>query len=121
MHYKLDIVILIQLHAMDEEVLEYCHQQGIILEAWSPLGSGVCLTTPAIEIIAQKYNKSTAQIILRWLLQKNIVVLPKSVHKERIFQNADLFDFELIDEDMCLMDNLNQNLRTGPDPDNFDF
>lgn len=108
-------------YMQDEEVLEYCHQQGIILEAWSPLGSGVCLTTPAIEIIAQKYNKSTAQIILRWLLQKNIVVLPKSVHKERIFQNANLFDFELIDEDMCLMDNLNQNLRTGPDPDNFDF
>lgn len=105
----------------DEELLEYCKENKIVMEAWSPLGSGKCLTTPAIQLIADQYQKSTAQIILRWLLQKDIVVLPKSVHKERIIQNYDIYDFELNAEDMRLMNQLNQNLRTGPDPDNFDF
>lgn len=105
----------------DEELLEFCRDNKIVMEAWSPLGSGKCLSIPAIQVIADKYHKSIAQIILRWLLQKDIVVLPKSVHKERIIQNFDIFDFELNDDDMCLMDQLNQNLRTGPDPDNFNF
>ena len=105
----------------DEELLTFCKDNKIVMEAWSPLGSGKCLSTPAIQLIADKYHKSTAQVILRWLLQKDIVVLPKSVHKERIIQNYDIFDFELNDEDMCLMNQLNQNLRTGPDPDHFDF
>ena len=105
----------------DEEVYQFCKNNGIVLEAWSPLGSGACLKIPAIQIIAERYQKTPAQIILRWLLQKGIVILPKSVHKERIIENGNIFDFELQDEDMCLMDALNQNLRTGPDPDHFDF
>lgn len=105
----------------DEELLTYCKDNKIVMEAWSPLGSGQCLSIPAIQFIADKHHKSTAQVILRWLLQKDIVVLPKSVHKDRIVQNYDIDDFELNEEDMCLMNQLNQNLRTGPDPDNFDF
>lgn len=105
----------------DNEVLEYCHQQGIVLEAWSPLGSGTCLSIPAIQLLAQKHHKSTAQIILRWLLQKEIVILPKSIHQNRIIQNADIFNFELTNEDMNLMNQLNQNKRVGPNPDNFNF
>lgn len=105
----------------DEETIQFCRDNKIVLEAWSPLGSGACLHIPVIEMIAQKYQKSTAQIILRWLLQRHIVVLPKSVHKERIEENIDLFDFELTDEEMSLMNALNQNKRTGPDPDHFDF
>lgn len=105
----------------DEALLTFCKDNKIVMEAWSPLGSGKCLSTPTIRLIADKYHKSTAQIILRWLLQKDIVVLPKSVRKERIIQNYDIFDFELSKEDMYLMDQLNQDLRTGPDPDHFDF
>ena len=105
----------------DEETIEFCQENKIVLEAWSPLGSGACLHIPAIEMIAKKYHKSSAQIILRWLLQRHIVVLPKSIHKDRIEENIDLFDFELTDEEMSLMNALNQNKRTGPDPDDFDF
>lgn len=105
----------------DEEIYEFCKDNNIVLEAWSPLGSGACLNNPTIEEIAKRYKKSTAQIILRWLLQKGIVILPKSVHENRIIENSLIFDFELNLEDMELLNKLNQNKRTGPDPDNFDF
>lgn len=105
----------------DQEILNFCQERKIILEAWSPLGSGACLTIPEIAALAAKYHKSSAQIILRWLLQKGIVVMPKSIHAHRIIENVDLFDFTLSQEDMVRMDQLNQNRRTGPDPDHFDF
>ena len=85
------------------------------------MGSGACLKNNEINSIADKYHKSVAQIILRWLLQKEVVVLPKSVHENRIIENINLFDFELSEEDMHLIDQLNQHKRTGPDPDTFDF
>lgn len=106
---------------VDEETIQFCKENKIIIEAWSPLGSGTCLNDSAIQKIADKYQKSTAQIILRWLLQKRIVILPKSVHEERIIENIDLFDFGLSEEDMDLINQLNQHKRTGPDPDNFGF
>lgn len=106
---------------VDEETIQFCKENKIVIEAWSPLGSGACLNDSTIQKIADKYEKSSAQIILRWLLQRRIVVLPKSVHEERIIENIDLFDFELSDEDMHLMNQLNQHKRTGPDPDDFDF
>lgn len=105
----------------DYEVYDYCRQQGITFEAWSPLGSGACLKDPVISDIALKYHKSNAQIILRWLLQKEIVVLPKSVHKERIIENKNLYDFEISDEDCAKIDALNRMERTGSDPDHFNF
>lgn len=105
----------------DQEIYDYCFENNIVLEAWSPLGSGACLNNPVIVEIAKRYNKSTAQIILRWLLQKDIVILPKSVHENRIIENSQIFDFELTEEDMELLNNQNLNKRTGPDPDNFDF
>lgn len=105
----------------DEEVFQFCKNHGIVLEAWSPLGHGQSLQLPEIAQLAEKYQKSPAQIILRWLNQKGIVILPKSVHEKRIRENIDLFDFTLSPEDTAYIDGLNQNLRTGPDPDNFDF
>lgn len=105
----------------DYEVLDYCREKNIVLEAWSPLGSGACLNDPTIGKLAQKYHKSNAQIILRWLLQKGIVVLPKSVHENRIIENKDIYDFAISDEDAELIDALNRMQRTGPDPDHFDF
>lgn len=105
----------------DYDILEMCIEKGIVFEAWSPLGSGACLDDEQIKEIGKKYNKSAAQVIIRWLLQKGIVVFPKSVHEARIKENANVFDFELTNEDMKLIDGMNRNLRTGADPDNFDF
>lgn len=106
---------------VDEETIQFCKENKIVIEAWSPLGSGACLNNVKIQELAHKYHKTTAQIILRWLLQKRIVILPKSVHEERIIENIHLFDFELSKEDMNLMNQLNEHKRTGPDPDHFDF
>ena len=105
----------------DNDILNMCNEKGIILEAWSPLGSGACLNDETLKTIAAKHNKSVAQIIIRWLLQKGIVVFPKSVHENRIRENADVFDFELINEEIELINSMNKNLRTGPDPDTFNF
>lgn len=105
----------------DNEVLEYCKAMGIVIEAWSPLGQGTSLNLDEIKKIATKHKKTPAQTILRWLNQKGIVVLPKSVHEKRIVENRSLFDFELPFEDLRIIDNLNLNQRMGPDPDNFDF
>ena len=71
--------------------------------------------------LAAKYNKTIAQIVLRWDLQKGVVTIPKSSNKNRIIANADLFDFELSVEDVKLLDSLDRGKRFGPDPNNFDF
>lgn len=78
-------------------------------------------TVPDVQQLAEKYQKTPAQIVLRWDLQHEVVTIPKSVHKERIIANAQVFDFELSDEDMALLDTLNAGQRIGPDPDNFEF
>ncbi|WP_160724338.1 aldo/keto reductase [Bacillus sp. USDA818B3_A] len=104
-----------------EEVRTFCKEHGIQLEAWSPLMQGQLLDQPIIQDIANKYNKSTAQVILRWDLQNGVVTIPKSTKEHRIIENADLFDFELTKAEMDQLNKLNQNLRVGPDPDNFDF
>ncbi|EIA19097.1 aldo/keto reductase [Listeria fleischmannii] len=113
----------IELHPLlsQKPLRDFCAEQNIVVEAWSPLGSGKILNNPEIKAIAEKYGKSVAQVILRWDLQHGIVTIPKSVHKERIIENADVFDFELTKEDMAAIDALNKDERTGPDPDNFNF
>lgn len=103
------------------ELLTFTKEQGIQFEAWSPLMQGELLNQPVLQEIAAKYNKSVAQTILRWDLQKGVVTIPKSIKEHRIIENASIFDFELSPEDMERIDALNQNRRVGPDPDNFDF
>ena len=71
--------------------------------------------------LAEKYNKSIAQIVLRWDLQKGVITIPKSSKKERIISNADVFNFQLSSEDMDKLSSLDRSKRFGPDPDNFDF
>lgn len=105
----------------DNEILNMCREKGIVFEAWSPLGSGACLKDDTIMEIGKKYNKSVAQVIIRWILQKGIVVFPKSVNEGRIKENADVFNFELSADEVKIIDNLNKNLRTGSDPDTFSF
>lgn len=104
-----------------KELLSYCNEHGIRLEAWSPLGQGNLLQDETLTSIGQKYGKSTAQVILRWDLQHGVVTIPKSVNEGRIQENADIFDFELSAEDMETIDAMNQNKRFGSDPDNFNF
>lgn len=104
-----------------KELQAYCRENGIQLEAWSPLMQGQLLDQEDLQLIAEKYQKSIAQIILRWDIQNGVVTIPKSTKEHRIIENADIFDFELSAEDMQRIDSLNQNHRVGPDPDNFDF
>ena len=96
-----------------KNLLSFCEKSGIQLEAYSPLTRGKRLNHPTIVDIAKKYdNKSPAQILIRWSLQHNLVVIPKSIHEERILENSQVFDFELRDEDMKFLDSLNENLQT---------
>jgi methylglyoxal/glyoxal reductase len=108
-------------HLAQTELLEFCKAEGIQMEAWSPLKQGELLSEPTIVEIAEKYKKSTAQVILRWDLQNEVVTIPKSIKEHRLIENADIFDFELSAEDMDVLNSLNKNERVGPDPDNFNF
>ncbi|OAS88507.1 MULTISPECIES: aldo/keto reductase [Metabacillus] len=96
---------------------EFCKQNRIQLEAWSPLMQGGLFEEPTLQEIARKYGKSTAQVILRWDLQNEVVTIPKSVKPHRIQENANIFDFELSSEDMEKINSLNQDQRVGSDPD----
>jgi methylglyoxal/glyoxal reductase len=95
------------------DLLSFCERNSIQLEAYSPLTRGRRLNHPTIVNLAKKYdNKTPAQILIRWSLQHDLVVIPKSVHEERILENSQVFDFELKDEDMKHLDSLNENFQT---------
>ncbi|HDR6277932.1 MULTISPECIES: aldo/keto reductase [Bacillus cereus group] len=104
-----------------KELQAFCKEQGIQMEAWSPLMQGQLLDNETLQEIAEKHGKTTAQVILRWDLQNGVITIPKSTKEHRIIANADVFNFELTKEDMEKIDALNENHRVGPDPDNFDF
>ncbi|WLP59020.1 aldo/keto reductase [Bacillus pumilus] len=99
------------------ELRQYTKEKGIQIEAWSPLMQGKLLDHDVLKDIAARYNKSVAQVILRWDLQSGVVTIPKSINEERIKQNADIFDFELSKEDMEKIDALNNNERVGSNPE----
>ncbi|SDB82238.1 Aldo/keto reductase [Pelagirhabdus alkalitolerans] len=107
-------------HLTQEPLRAYCDEHNIQLEAWSPLKQGALLDNPTLKEIAEKHGKTTAQVIIRWDLQSDVITIPKSVKAHRIKQNADVFDFELSDEEMRAINQLNQDDRSGPDPDEFD-
>jgi len=91
-------------------LLEACRQRGVVVEAYSPLGTGQHLTDPAVGRVAQRAGRTPAQVLLRWCLQRDLVVIPKSVHRDRIAENAQIFDFTLSSADMAELDALD---RTG--------
>lgn len=111
----------VELHPLlsQKKLRAYCEQHDIAVQAWSPLGgNGTSLINdPRILEIGKKYNKSGAQIIIRWDIQLGILTIPKSIHPYRIAQNADVFDFSLTDEEMQKINEMNLNQRIGPDPD----
>jgi diketogulonate reductase-like aldo/keto reductase len=94
-------------------LLEFCEQHGIVLEAYSPLERGTALDHPVIVEIARRLGRTPAQVMLRWALQHNAVVIPKSSRRERIRSNAQIFDFELNPEDMRALDSLDTTGGTG--------
>ncbi len=108
----------VELHVFlqQPELVEFCQKNGIVVEAYSPLAHGHDMDDPVLQKLAKKYSKTTAQIMLRWCVEKGTVPLPKSVHEDRIKQNIDIFDFELDSEDMEELKGLDRNLRTCWDP-----
>lgn len=123
--YMLPCVNQVETHPYftNNDVIEYCNNKNIAVEAWCPLGgpgSGI-LKNLDIEQIAQKYNKSVPQIILRWQFQRGVISIPKSTNVKHMQSNLQIFDFVLTNKDMITINNLNRNNRLGADPDNFDF
>ena len=112
----------IELHPLlqQHQTREFCEAHNIHVESYSPLmQGGELLNDPLIVQLANSYDKSSAQIILRWHIQHGFIVIPKSVTPNRIQENIDIFDFELSNDDMVTIDGLNQDKRIGADPDNF--
>ena len=103
------------------ELLKFCQEHKIQVEAWSPLMQDQIVTEPTVQRMAEKYHKTPAQIVLRWDLQHEVVTIPKSANANRIVENAQIFDFELSQADMIVLDALDAGKRVGPDPNNFSF
>ena len=101
------------------ELTRYCKEKNILVEAWSPLARGKVFESEEIKAIAKKYNKSVAQICLRWILEHNALVIPKSSTPERIEDNFDIFDFQLNAEDIKTIDNLPQMGFSGELPNHW--
>ncbi|MEA0555654.1 aldo/keto reductase [Lysinibacillus irui] len=108
-------------HLTQEEVRAYCQDKGIQVEAWSPLMNGSLLEEALIQELASKYDKTPAQIVLRYDVQHNVVTIPKTMTPTRMVENLDVFNFSLTDEEMAQLDALNDGLRCGPDPETFNF
>ncbi len=89
-----------------QELVEYCKRQNIVVESWSPLARGKVFGNEVLEAISNKHNKSVSQVCLRWIIQHDVIVIPKSTSPKRIEENINLFDFELSTEEMELINNL---------------
>jgi diketogulonate reductase-like aldo/keto reductase len=113
----------IETHAyyMDENTIGFCQGSNIKVEAWAPLGRGALLKDPVLTKIANRHGKTPAQTALRFLLQNDIIVIPKSVHENRIRENINVFDFELTGSEMEAIRALNKNERIFSDPDKMLF
>ena len=106
---------------MQEETFKYCNDNNILVEAWSPLGTGKMLNNDTLKTIASKYNKSAAQLCIRWCLQNNTLPLPKSITASRIKENTEIFDFVINDEDMKTINDMEYFAGSGHHPDRVNF
>lgn len=106
---------------MQTECVNFCKSCGIVVEAWSPLGTGQMLNNATLKTIATRYGKSVAQVCIRWALQHEVLPLPKSVTSSRIRENLDVFDFELSSVDMLTIDRMEYFGGSGLNPDKIDF
>jgi 2,5-diketo-D-gluconate reductase A len=108
-------------YLIQDDLRRYDARHGIATEAWSPIAQGKVLDDPTVAAVARRFDKSPAQVVLRWHLQRGDIVIPKSVTPSRMRENFDLFGFGLDPRDMDAIDALNRDERTGPDPDTFDL
>lgn len=104
-----------------DETVDYCKKQGIVVEAYSPFGTGMIFGNEDMKKLSAKYGKTVGQLCLRWCLEKEFVSLPKSANPMRIRENAEIFDFELSKEDIEFISNLKGVCGEAPDPDNIMF
>lgn len=102
-----------------DDVLHFCQEHGIAVQAYAPLARGAYLNNETIQTIAKRYGKTAAQTGLRWIVQKGISVIPKSTTPERIQSNCDIFDFELTESEMAEIDSLNQNKKYSSIPEDL--
>lgn len=105
----------------EDEVVDYCRAHGLLLEAYSPMGTGKIFSVPEMQALAEKYQRSIAQICIRWSLQRGYLPLPKSVTPARIQENLRVFDFELEDKDVQMIADLNGCVGYASDPDSTRF
>lgn len=108
-------------HLQSPELVTYCDDHNIVLEAWSPLKAGQIVDDPQLQTIADAHGVTVPQVVLRWMLQRGIVTIPKSVTPSRIAQNVDLYGFELGQDEITTINAMDRADRVGPDPANFDF
>lgn len=106
---------------IQKDLNEYCRDNRIQLEAWSPLMRGRIFSFHILQELSEKYNRTISQIVLRWDIQMGFITIPKSVTKERIKENFNIFDFQLEKEDVKKIAMLNVDKRIGPDPYNLPF
>lgn len=114
----------IELHPrlQQTETRDHCKKHGVYIESWSPImQAGPLLEEPELVSIAEKHGKSVVQVIIRWHIQNDLIVIPKSVHPDRIAQNINVFDFELDAAEMAAIRAMDSGERTGPDPDTANF
>ena len=113
----------VELHPQfpQKEIRKYCMEKGIIVEAWASLMQGQIFDKKIVIQIAEKHGKTVSQVGIRWAVQNGIVTIPKSTHIQRIKENLNVFDFELDQDDMLKMEELNKGIRIGRDPDKIDF
>ena len=103
------------------EIVKYCSENGILVEAYSPFGTGTVFANDEMKRLSAKYGKSIGQICLKWSLQMGFLPLPKSANPMRIKENADIFDFTLSSEDMDIIAGLRGSCGEAPDPDSILF
>lgn len=106
-------------HLTQRDVLAFCKEKDIQMQAWSPLKKGRIFDEPLLVDIAEKYGKTVPQVLLRWDLDQGVMTIPKSINKTRMIENADIFDFKLTAEEVEKISDLNINERTGSNPDDF--
>jgi methylglyoxal/glyoxal reductase len=117
------VINQVELHPLlaQTELRNFCRQNEIKVEAWSPLSRGRFLDEPVLGSTSDRHGKTPAQVILRWHLQHEIIPIPKSVTPSRLRENAEVFDFKLSQQEMAEIDGLNKDQRFGADPDHIDF
>ena len=119
------VVNQIEIHPLfsQKELIKYCHDRSIVVEAYTPLGrfDERIKQNEILAVLARKYNKSISQIILRWHIQNSVIPVPRSSRKEGLQENIDVFDFELSDDEMQAIDNINMDLRLRFNPDTADM